>query len=78
MADAPQKKEPAAAKPAGDELLDAEVARAFRRAEEELKSLLGTRVSIRGQDGKKKGRIEIEYYSSEELERLLSLFKKLG
>ena len=42
---------------------------AYRRAEEDLKRVLGSKVSIK--PGKKKGRIEIEYYSPAELERLL-------
>ncbi|HKM28829.1 MAG TPA: ParB/RepB/Spo0J family partition protein [Anaerovoracaceae bacterium] len=45
------------------------------KQEEELKEVLGTRVVI-GQTGKK-GKIEIEYYSREELERLLELLKTL-
>jgi len=39
--------------------------------EEELKAVLGTRVVIN--HGPKRGKIEIEYYSREELERLLEL-----
>lgn len=49
--------------------------REIAAAEEELKEILGTKVGIsfRG----KKGRIEIDYYSTEELERLLELLKSL-
>lgn len=43
--------------------------------ESDLKSILGTKVNI--VDGKNKGKIEIEYYSSEELDRILCLFKKI-
>jgi len=50
-----------------------EVIAAYRRAEDELKTILGAKVSI--MQGKKKGKIEIEYYSPEELDRLLGLFK---
>ena len=46
-----------------------EIQKAYRRAEDDLKRVLGSKVSIR--PGKKKGRIEIEYYSPDELERLL-------
>jgi len=46
-----------------------EVVQAYRRAENDLKNVLGSKVNIR--PGKKKGRIEIEYYSPDELERLL-------
>jgi len=41
--------------------------------ESELRALLGTKVSI--QDRRGKGRILIEYYSNEEFDRLLSLFR---
>lgn len=44
--------------------------------EEELKAVLGTKVSI--QHGTRKGKIEIEYYSRDELERLLELLQSLG
>jgi ParB family transcriptional regulator, chromosome partitioning protein len=43
--------------------------------EEDLKEILGTKVNIIF--GSKKGKIEIEYYSREELERLLQLLQKL-
>lgn len=43
--------------------------------EEELKVLLGTKVSIK--DKGKKGKIEIEYYSSEERERIIEMLKTL-
>ncbi|WP_184312591.1 ParB/RepB/Spo0J family partition protein [Anaerosolibacter carboniphilus] len=42
--------------------------------EETLKSILGTKVSI--VKGKKKGKIEIEYYSDDELERLIDYLQK--
>lgn len=47
----------------------------YRKVEDELKSLLGAKVNIH--PGKKRGKIEIEYYSTEELDRLLCLFKRL-
>lgn len=40
---------------------------------EELKKTLGTKVKISGQSGK--GEIEIEYYSGDELERLIGILK---
>ena len=46
---------------------------AYRQAEDALRELFGAKVSIL--QGKKKGKIEIEYYSPEELDRLLGLFK---
>ena len=42
----------------------------YRQVEDKLKSIMGTKVVINQKD-KNKGRIEIEYYSQEELERLL-------
>jgi ParB family chromosome partitioning protein len=41
--------------------------------ESELRALLGTKVSIRDRRGK--GRIQIEYYSSDEFERILGLLR---
>ena len=52
-----------------------EVIYAYRRAEDDLKQVLGSKVNIR--PGKKKGRIEIEYYSPDELERLLLLLRRV-
>jgi len=49
--------------------------RKYRRAEEDLETILGAKVSIK--DGKTKGRIEIEYYSPDDLERLLTIFKSI-
>ena len=43
-----------------------------KRVEEDLKAVLGTRVNL-AQSGKK-GKIEIEYYSGDELERIIDLF----
>lgn len=45
------------------------------RVEEELKEILGTRVHI--QQNGKKGKIEIEFFGKEELERLIELLKTL-
>lgn len=45
------------------------------RIENELKDILGTRVKIKEKG--KKGTLEIEYYSMEELERLIELIKSL-
>lgn len=46
-----------------------------KRVEEDLKLALGTKVNL-NQKGKK-GTIEIEYYSKEELERLIELLKNI-
>lgn len=47
-----------------------------KRVEEDLKVALGTKVKL-NQNGKK-GKIEIEFYSKDELERLIELLKSLG
>lgn len=48
----------------------------IRQVEEELMTLLGTRVVVK--PGRKKGVIEVEYYSQEDLERLVELLSELG
>jgi hypothetical protein len=47
----------------------------FKHVEDDLKSIFGTKVSIL--DGKKEGKIEIEYYSLQQLENIIRLIKKL-
>ncbi len=47
----------------------------FQDLEEKMKAALGTKVSINRKD-EKKGKIEIEYYSVEELERLMEILIK--
>ena len=44
--------------------------------EEKMKALLGTKVMI-NRKAKNRGKIEIEYYSDDELERLLYLFQTI-
>ena len=46
----------------------------IKEIEETLRESLGTKVHIT--NGKKKGKIEIEYYSDEELERIIDLINK--
>jgi len=41
--------------------------------EEELRDILGTKVTLK--NGKKSGRLEIDYFSREELERLIEFFR---
>jgi len=48
---------------------------AYRDAENELKRVLGSQVHIR--HGKKSGKIEVEYYSIADLERILDIFRKI-
>ena len=48
---------------------------AYRNAESELKQVLGSKVNIL--PGKKKSKIEIEYYSADDLERILGLLRRV-
>ena len=48
----------------------------YREIENNMKNILGTKVEIKN-NAKNKGRIEIEYYSLEELERLIELINRL-
>ena len=45
----------------------------YENAENKLKAIMGTKVNIRNKNHNK-GKIEIEYYSLDELERLMELF----
>ncbi|HCT64320.1 MAG TPA: chromosome partitioning protein ParB [Lachnospiraceae bacterium] len=46
----------------------------FGRVETDLKSILGTKVKVKNKQNK--GKIEIEFYSDEDLDRLLGLIKR--
>lgn len=48
----------------------------YKDLEEKIKKIMGTKVSIKRKDNNN-GRIEIEYYSVEELERILELFETI-
>ncbi|SHL82896.1 chromosome partitioning protein, ParB family [Anaerocolumna jejuensis DSM 15929] len=48
----------------------------YKDLEEKIKKIMGTKVSIKRKDNDN-GRIEIEYYSVEELERILELFETI-
>ena len=48
----------------------------YRDLEEKLKSIMGTKVTINKKD-KNKGRIEIEYYSEAELERIVEMIESI-
>lgn len=49
---------------------------AYRAIEDDLKSLFSTKVKLKPMGKRNKGKIEIEYYSEEDLERLLALLKR--
>ena len=55
---------------------DPEAIRAYLSLAKDLKSVLGAKVNIK--NGKNKGKIEIEYYSDDELERLVGLIKSIN
>jgi len=63
--------------------LDGEVSTArdlslfYKEYEDSIQGVLGTKVHINQKD-KNKGRIEIEYYSQVELDRIMDIFKTLG
>lgn len=48
----------------------------YKNLEEKIKGILGTKASIR-RNGKQKGKIEIEYYSQDELERIMDLLESI-
>ncbi|WP_027437917.1 ParB/RepB/Spo0J family partition protein [Lachnospira multipara] len=48
----------------------------YRDLEEKFKKIIGTQVVIKNKNNNK-GKIEIEYYSQAELERIIDLFKKV-
>ncbi len=50
--------------------------REYRAIEDELKSHFATKVKLKPLGKRNKGKIEIEYYSEEDLERLLAILKK--
>lgn len=49
---------------------------AYRSIEDDLKSLFSTKVRLKPMGKRNKGKIEIEYYSEDDLERLLALLKR--
>lgn len=49
----------------------------FRNLEDKIRSIVGTKVSIHKKNNNK-GSIQIEYYSSEELERIVDMFETMN
>lgn len=56
---------------------DETLALIYQDLEDRMKSVIGTKVSIHNKD-KNKGRIEIEYYSEAELERIVEMIESIG
>ena len=59
-----------------EEEVSKEDAREYRAIEDDLKSFFATKVKLKPLGKRNKGKIEIEYYSDEDLERLLALLKR--
>ena len=55
-------------------VIDPKLAAIYRDLEEKLKQSLGTKVSIHAKDNQK-GKLEIEYYSQDELDRFIDLLQ---
>ena len=60
----------------GQNVPDEATALIYKNLEEKIRGILGTKVSINRKD-ENRGKIEIEYYSMDELERLMDLFGKM-
>ena len=60
-----------------EKIKDETLALIYQDLEDRMKSVMGTKVSIHNKD-KHKGRIEIEYYSEAELERIVEMIESIG
>jgi ParB family chromosome partitioning protein len=69
-----KKKEPKEPKEKKEE--DESIFLIFRELEDRMKTVIGTKVSINRKD-RNKGRVEIEYYSEAELERIVELIESI-
>ena len=56
--------------------IDPKLLAIYKDLEEQLKVILGTKVAINPKDDKK-GKIEIEYYSQDELDRIIDMIKTI-
>ena len=65
----PQNRKDKVANPAEDAI--------YESLEEKMKGITGTRVFIHRKK-KNKGKIEIEYYSRDDLDRIIGLFESIG
>ena len=64
-------------KPKKEEKIDPKMGAILSDLEETMKGILGTKVAIKRKD-EKKGKIEIEYYSMDELDRIIDLIRRIG
>lgn len=60
--------------PEAPKKIDPKLEAIYRDLEEQMKSILGTKVFINPKDDKK-GKLEIEYYSQDELDRIIDLIR---
>lgn len=58
------------------DVMDEKIALAYHDVEEKMKGIFGTKVCIHAKDNKK-GKIEIEYYSMDELNRIYEMFQTI-
>ena len=63
-------------KPKKENVADTQMEVIYHQLEEKIKSIVGTKVSIH-QKNNQTGKIEIEYYSQAELERLIEMFESI-
>lgn len=56
--------------------LDPKMEAVYHDLEEQMKTILGTKVSINHKDAKK-GKLEIEYYSQDELDRIIDMIRTI-
>ncbi|MCM1284411.1 MAG: ParB/RepB/Spo0J family partition protein [Muribaculaceae bacterium] len=61
-------------KPQEKKALDPQLVAVYKDLEEQMKRILGTKVSINHKD-EKQGKLEIEYYSQDELDRIIDLLR---
>lgn len=64
------------AKPEDTKKIDPKIEAIYRDLEEQMKKIFGTKVAINGKN-EKSGKIEIEYYNQEELDRIMDLFRTI-
>ena len=58
-------------------IIDPKMIAIYHDLEEQMKKILGTKVSINSKN-EKQGKLEIEYYSQEELDRIVDLLRSIS
>ena len=56
--------------------IDPQLLTVYHDLEEQMKAILGTKVSINHKD-EQKGKLEIEYFSADELDRIIDLIRTI-